>query len=131
MIVPRYTILETSIGPVISESRVTVFDVLHSQNLGLTPTEISMCHNLTPLQVRVALEYIEQHRATLEPELREIRQRLAEQEAHERALLAEREKLLGPPPMTAKRLAFDAIREQWRKGAGDAVRDDDGDSERL
>lgn len=114
MMLPRYTILETSIGPVISESRVTVYDVMIAHDEGLNLYEIATTYNLTPLQVETALDYITQHRERLEPELVEIRAKAAEREAYYRALAAEREKLIADLPMTPLRVAFYALREQNR-----------------
>jgi uncharacterized protein (DUF433 family) len=58
----RYHIIESNLGPLISESRMTVYDVLEAQINGETLYEISMNRNLSPMQVQVAFEYIEQHR---------------------------------------------------------------------
>ncbi|HYN87532.1 MAG TPA: DUF433 domain-containing protein [Ardenticatenaceae bacterium] len=128
MMLPRYTILETSIGPVISESRVTVYDVLLAQQEGLLPMEISNTYNLSPLQVEVALAYIEEHRARLEPELVEIRRQAAEREAYYRALAAAREREWAKRPPTPQRLAFEAWRDEVRRrraqeSSGDGDRD--------
>lgn len=73
-----------------------------------------MIHNLKPLQVQVALEYIEEHRAELEAELPELLAQKAENERYHRAIVAEREKLIGELPMTPKRTAFYALREKHR-----------------
>lgn len=123
---PRYTILETSIGPVISESRVTVYDVLLAQQEGLLPMEISNTYSLSPLQVEVALAYIEEHRARLEPELVEIRRQAADREAYYRALAAEREREWAKRPPTPLRLAVETRRaEVRRRRAEETTRDGD------
>lgn len=83
---PRhYRILETEAGPRISDSRVMVYDVLDYHNQGVSLEEIAIICNLTFRQVDVALNYIEQHRTELETELREIKARMAHEEAVGRA----------------------------------------------
>lgn len=81
----HYWILETESGPRISDSRVMVYDVLDYYNQGVSPEEMAVICNLTLRQVEVALEYIEQHRAGLEAELRQIKVRQANEEATSRA----------------------------------------------
>ena len=63
----RYTIIETDLGPLISESRVSVFDVMDAYDAGDSVYEIDLTFNLSPLQVETALDYIAEHRAALEP----------------------------------------------------------------
>ena len=65
----RYRIIESDIGPLISESRCTVFDVMILYDAGEALYGISTILNLTPLQVEIALDYIAQHRSTLEPQV--------------------------------------------------------------
>lgn len=115
MAIPHYTILETEIGPVISESRVTVFDVLEAQLKGRNLFEICAIYNLAPRQVQVALEYIDAHRAVLEAELAIIQATKAEREAHYRALAAERQAVIDHLPITPRRAAFQALRERNRE----------------
>ncbi len=110
-----YTILETEIGPMISQSRTSVYDVLSSQQEGEDFNALCVIHNLRPLQVMVALEYIEEHRAQLEAELPELLAKKAEHERYHRALAAEREKLISELPMTPQRAAFYALRDKARK----------------
>ena len=110
---PRYEIIESSIGPLISESRSTVYDILEAQNKGKTLYEISMDSSLTPLQVRAAFAYIEKHRERLQVELDEIIKRDAERERHYNAIAAERRKI--PLPMTPQRTAFYARLAQIRQ----------------
>ena len=98
-----YKVLETEIGPMISESRTSVYDVLLSEQEGDDFFAICVIHNLKPLQVQVALEYIEEHRAQLEAELPELLAKKAENERYHRAIVAEREKLIA----RAKALAAD------------------------
>lgn len=110
-----YTILETEIGPMISQSRTSVYDVLLSQQEGEDFNALCVIHNLRPLQVMVALEYIEEHRAELEAELPELLAKKAERERYHRAIAAEREKLISELPMTPQRAAFYDLREKNRK----------------
>ena len=109
-----YKVLETELGPMISESRTSVYDVLLSEQEGDDFFAICVIHNLKPLQVQVALEYIEEHRAQLEAELPELLAKKAENERYHRAIVAEREELIGELPMTPKRAAFYALREKHR-----------------
>lgn len=112
----RYQILETSVGPVISESRVTVFDVLEAQENGQGLYEISMNYNLTPLQVETAFKYIAIHRERLLPILQEILVKAAEREAYYRAkqdkIRAEIDAL--PPDPVRQRL--NELRAKWNNG---------------
>lgn len=107
-----YTILETEIGPMISQSRTSVYDVLITQNEGEDFDSICVIHNLRPMQVRVALEYIEEHRARLESELPGLLAKKAENERYHRAIAAERKKLISQLPMTPERAAFYALLEK-------------------
>ena len=85
----RYTIVETDVGPLISESRVSVFDVMDAHDAGDSIYEIGLTFNLSPLQVETALAYVLQHRVELEPQLADIRQQLAEREAFYRRQAAQ------------------------------------------
>jgi len=107
-----YKVLETEIGPMISASRTSVYDVLLSEQEGDDFFAICVIHNLKPLQVQVALEYIEEHRAQLEAELPELLAQKAENERYHRAIAAERAKI--PVEMTPKRKAFYALREKHK-----------------
>lgn len=77
----QYWILESDGGPCISDSRVMVYDVLDYYRQEVPPEEIAEICNLTRRQVEVALAYIEQHRAILETELRQIKARQEQEEA--------------------------------------------------
>ena len=44
----RYTIVETDVGPLISESRVSVFDVMAAHDAGDSIYEIGLTFNLSP-----------------------------------------------------------------------------------
>lgn len=108
----RYTIIETDIGPLISESRVSVFDVMDAHDAGDTVHEIALTFNLTPLQVEVALAYIARHRVELEPQLAQIKQQLAEREAFYRRQAAQIDQYVATLPMTAQRAALHNLRER-------------------
>jgi hypothetical protein len=45
----RYSIIETDMGPLISESRVSVFDVMDAHDAGDSQYEIGLTFNLSPL----------------------------------------------------------------------------------
>jgi len=107
-----YEILETRIGPIVSQSRTTVYDILLSQQEGADLNALCVIHNLTPLQVQVALEYIEQHREHLEAKLPKLLAKKAENERYHRAIAAEREKKIATLPMTPEREAFYALRDK-------------------
>lgn len=107
----RYTIIETDMGPLISESRVSVFDVMEAHDAGDSRYEIGLAFNLSPLQVETALEYIAQHRAELEPQLAQIKQQLAEREAFYRRQAAEVDAYVATLPMTSQRAALHVLRE--------------------
>lgn len=108
-----YEILETEIGPMVSESRTSIYDILLSQQEGEGFYAICVIHNLDPLQVEVALAYIEEHREQLEAELPELLAKKAENERYHRAIAAERKKI--PVKMTPLRKAFNELREKNQK----------------
>lgn len=117
-------ILETELGPMISESRSSVYDVLEAYDEGYSASEISNIYNLSPFQVKVALAYIAEHRAQLEPELKEILIKKAERERYYRALEAEIRKQR-PVQMTPQRIALNKLIEEsrrfWNETPGDAA----------
>jgi len=110
-------IIESDIGPMISESRVSVYDVLEAHDEGYSVREIRDIYNLSFYQVEVALDYIKAHRTQLEPKLKEIQLRLAEREQYYRALAAERERQI-PSVMTPERKALKALIEKSRRERG-------------
>lgn len=110
-----YTILETEIGPMISQSRTSVYDVLITQNEGEDFDSICVIHNLRPMQVEVALAYIEKHRAELEAKLPQLLAKKAEQERYHRTISTEREKIIRDLPLTAERAEFYALRDKNRQ----------------
>ncbi|MBV7338989.1 DUF433 domain-containing protein [Chloroflexi bacterium TSY] len=110
-------IIESDIGPMISESRASVYDVMEAYDEGYSPAEIRDIYNLSFHQVEVALEYIEQHRPTLEPKLKEILRKADEREKYYRALEAEREKQF-PTEITPRRKAIQALVEESRRKRG-------------
>ena len=110
----RYTIIESDIGPLISESRATVYDVMQALDCGDGIYRIGRLYNLSPVQVETAIEYIEKHRERLEPELKEILIKKAERERYYRARAAELKKQRALP-MTPKRKALQALIEKSRR----------------
>ena len=110
----RYTIIESDIGPLISESRATVYDVMQALDCGDGIYRIGRLYNLSPVQVETAIEYIEKHRERLEPELKEILIKKAENERYHRALIAELEKER-PVQMTPKRAKLQALLDRSRR----------------
>ena len=113
------TVIESEIGPLISESRATVYDVMEAADEGYSPSEIGRLYNLSPRQVRVALDYIAQHRAVLAPKLAKIPKIAAEREAYYRERTAEIEKA-NPMPMTPQRAALQALIAENRRARGES-----------
>ena len=111
----RYQIVEANGTLMISESRVSLFDVMILHDEGDSIYEISATYNLTPLQVKTAVDYIEKHRATLEPELVEAIQVREERERYYRAIQKEIEERIAKEPLTPQRAAFYALREKNRR----------------
>jgi hypothetical protein len=107
-----YAIIETDFGPIVSDSRTSIYDILLSQQEGDDFFAICVIHNLKPLQVEIALDYIEKNRARLEAQLPALLANKAEKERYYRAVAAEREKQVHALPMTPKRAAFYALREK-------------------
>ena len=99
----RYHIIESDLGPLISESRMTVYDVLEAQNHGQTLYEISMNRNLSPMQVQVAFNYIEQHRERLQVELDEILKIAVERKRYHDAIAEKIKQEIAQLPMTPQR----------------------------
>ena len=110
-------IIETDSAPMISESRVSVYDVMEAHDEGYSVREIRDIYNLSFYQVEVALEYIKAHRNELEPKLKAIQIKLAEREKYYRALAAEREQQI-PSVMTPDRKALKALIEKSRRERG-------------
>ena len=113
----RYQIVEANGTLMISESRVSLFDVMILHDEGDSIYEISATYNLTPLQVKTAVDYIEKHRATLEPELVEAIRAREERERYYRALEKDIWEKIAQQPMTPQRAAFYALREKNRQAA--------------
>jgi len=111
-------IIETKGGPMISNSRVSVYDVMEVYDDGSLPYEIPQIYNLSPHQVKVALQYIEAHREILEPKLKKILARKVERERNGRAYQAAYIKWrreITPLEMTPKREALRALLEERRR----------------
>lgn len=85
----EYTILETDKGPMVSHSRISVYDVLELEERGKTIDEICTILELLPIQVTLALNYINEHREVLTAELRELLIIKREREAYYRAMVEE------------------------------------------
>jgi uncharacterized protein (DUF433 family) len=110
----RYHIIESDLGPLISESRMTVYDVLEAQNNGETVYEISINRNLSPMQVQVAFDYIEQHREQLQAELKEILRNAAERKRHYDAVAEEAKQKIAKLPSTPERAKLQELIAQNR-----------------
>lgn len=110
-------IIESDMGPMIDHSRVSVYDVMAAHDEGANIYEIYQTFNLSTSQIRAALDYIEAHRAILEPQLNAIRAKLVEREAYYRGLAAEREQQL-PSAMTPGRAQLKALLEKSRSERG-------------
>lgn len=108
----RYVIVETDLGPLISESRVSAFDVMDAHENGDSLYDICATFNLTPLQVETALTYIEHHRADLEVQLNEIRQSHAAREQFYRSQASEVSRRVAAKSLTPARVAVMALRDR-------------------
>lgn len=109
-----YHIYEGDSGLQISESRVLLFDVMQYYDAGKSIYQLCEIFNLTPLQVKTAIAYIDKHRATLEPKLAKAIAYRKEREAYHRRLVAERLANTPPLPMTPLRAAVYALLEKHR-----------------
>lgn len=108
----RYQVIETQDGLMISESRVSLYDVMELYKEGDSIYEISDTFNLTPLQVQTAIDYIEAHRATLELQLVKAIQLREEREQYYRTIQKEIWDKIAKEPMTPQRAAFYALRSR-------------------
>jgi uncharacterized protein (DUF433 family) len=115
----RYQILETDSGLQISESRVMLFDVMEAHDAGDSIYQIAQTFNLTPLQVQIAVEYIEAHRAALEPAFAQAIQARNEREAYYRKLNEEVWERIANAPMTPERAAVYALLDKYRQATPD------------
>lgn len=115
----NYSILETDLGPMLSDTRVSIYDVLLAHDAGQDLFHLCVNYNLSPVHVQIALEYIEQHREQLTEDLKEILPKKAERERHYRAIAAEIQKKIDQRPMTPERAAFYALREKNRQLRGE------------
>jgi len=115
-------IIESDCGPMISESQTSVYDVMEAYDEGYPPNEIREIYNLSSYQAKVALQYIEAHRETLEPELKELLIRKAERERYHRefaAAVTKWRRETNPPEMTPQRAALKALLEERRRARGE------------
>jgi uncharacterized protein (DUF433 family) len=111
----RYQILETDSGLQISESRVMLFDVMEMVDRGASIYEIARTFNLTPLQVAIAVEYIETHRVALEPEFAKAIHLRDEREAYYRKQNEAVWEKIRNAPMTPQRAAVYALLDKYRE----------------
>ena len=117
MTMPNYHIKETEIGPIISHSRVSVYDVLQACNDGHSLLEICTLLNLRPVQVQIALEHIETNKSILESELAVIKQIALKRNTHHRLIAEKIQRKIDTKPMTPKRKQLQAIRQSVLMGA--------------
>lgn len=110
-----YTIIETDSGPMISHSRTSVYDVLELYRDGDSVYEICGVYNLKPLQVELAIDYINKNRAVLDTELDVILIEKAERERYYRQLEAERREAARKKPRTPEQLRVQKILDERRK----------------
>ncbi|MEM7534813.1 MAG: DUF433 domain-containing protein [Chloroflexota bacterium] len=108
-------IIETDLGPMISDTRMTIYDVMLIYDKGHDKHYISSNYNLTLEQVQCALDYIDTNRVQLEADLEEILPKMAESERYYQAIYAVRRQQIAKQPMTPKRAAFYALREKNRR----------------
>lgn len=101
-------IIETDSGPMINHSRVSVYDVMQAHDEGHSIFEIHQIYNLSSSQIQAALNYIKQHRAALEPKLKEIIEKLSAREKQYRTIAEEREKI-APSEMTPERAKLKSL----------------------
>jgi len=114
-----YSVVETEIGPMVGESRTSLYDVLLSLKEGDDFFALCVIHDLKPVQVQAALDYIEAHREELEAELPGLLAKKAENEWYHRAIAAERAKI--PVEITPKRKAFYELLEKNRRYPAEAM----------
>ena len=109
-----YQIFEGDSGLQIGESRVLLFDLMQYYDAGKSTYQLCEIFNLTPLQVKTAIAYIESHRTALEPELAKAIEYRKEREAYHRQLAEERWEKIAQLPMTPQRAAIYAMLEKHR-----------------
>ncbi|MEM7537635.1 MAG: DUF433 domain-containing protein [Chloroflexota bacterium] len=111
----KLEIIETETDPTIAGTRVTIYDVMEMIDNGDDIFLICLNFDLTPSQVHMAIAYIEEHREWLEPELKKILKRLAEQEQHYRAIQEKIRAKIAKEPKTPLQKAFEELREKNRR----------------
>lgn len=121
MLFKDYQIIESDLGPMISHSRVSVYDVMLSYDKGYDLLALCTIYELTPMQVHLALDYIAEHRLQLSQDLQEILPKKAERERRSHAIAAEIQKKIRNKPMTPRRAAFFALRQKNGYLRGEAV----------
>ena len=115
MITELYSVVETEIGPMVANSRTTVYEVMEAYDEGLSLYEICWNYNLTPLQLEPALDYIEAHRERLQVKLKELLIKKAERERYHRAIQEEICQKILEQPMSPKRQQLQAYIERSRR----------------
>ncbi|MEM7537517.1 MAG: hypothetical protein AAF639_35430 [Chloroflexota bacterium] len=119
----EYKIIETNLGPMISHSRVMVYDVMLTRDEGEDIFFICVNYNLEYMQAKIALDYIEEHREQLEADLKEILPKKAERERHYREIQKAIRQQIAQMPMTPKRATFNALLEKSRRARGELSTD--------
>ncbi|MEM7532106.1 MAG: hypothetical protein AAF639_08020 [Chloroflexota bacterium] len=120
---PDYKVIETEWGPMVSHSKVMIYDIIQTLDSGKDIFFICVNYHLEFIQAQIALEYIEEHREQLEEDLKEILPKKAARENHYRAIEAEIRKKTATKPLTPQRAKFYALlakngitREQFDRG---------------
>jgi hypothetical protein len=107
-----YSVIKNELGPLISYSRTTIYDVMTPFESDETLLETGLIGNLSHGQVDMAIEYIKEHRERLESELAEVHKIKAEYEHSYRAQAAKIRSQIAELPVTPLRAAFYALRDQ-------------------
>lgn len=107
-----YSVIKSELGPLISYSRTTIYDVMTPFESDETLLETGLIRNLSHGQVDMATLYIKEHRERLESELAEAHKIKAEYEHSYRAQAAKIRSHIAKLPVTPLRAAFYALRDQ-------------------
>ena len=75
-------IVQTSRGPSVAGTRIALYDILDYVDNGWPPHLIAACLNLSPEQVRAALDYIETHHAEVEAQYQQVLREAKENRAY-------------------------------------------------
>lgn len=107
-----HSVIKSELGPLISYSRTTIYDVMTPFESDETLSETGLISNLSHSQVDMATLYIKEHRERLESELAEAHKIKAEYEHSYRAQAAKIRSHIAELPVTPLRAAFYALRDQ-------------------